>query len=135
MHTWCFVHSATFYQPSLWCTRNDIYIPQFYNNFNVMHTWWYVHSATFYQLSFWCTRNDIYIPQFYNNFPCDAHVMIYTFRNFITIFFVIHTSWYIHAATFYKLSLWCTRNNLYILLFYYNFPRDAHVMKYTFATL
>ena len=104
VNTWWYIHTATLYQLSWRCTPDDIYIPQLYINFPAdehvmiytyrnftltflqMHSRWYIHTATLYQL--WCrwTPDEIYIPQLYINFPADEHVMIYTYRNFISVF-------------------------------------------------
>ena len=85
----------------------------FISTFLQMNTWWYIHTATLYQFSSRWTRDDIYIPQLYINFSADEHVMIYTYRNFISIFLQMNTWWYIHTVTF------------------YNFSADEHVMRDT----
>ena len=105
----------------MWCRRGNIFtFCYFTGTFRVMHPWWNIH--------------DIFIPRVYNNFPCYAHVMIFTFRNFITTFPVMHTWWYIYiySATLWQLSLWCTCDDICILLLYNNFPCDAHLLKSTF---
>ena len=122
MTTWWYIHTATLYQLSCTRTRNNIYIRQLYMNFSAdehvvictcynfiltfrqMNTWWYIHIATLYQLSCRWTPDDIYLPQHYIKFPADEHVMIYTYRNFLSIFQQINTWWYIPTATFYQLS-------------------------------
>ena len=108
MNTWCYIHTATLYQVSCRWTRDDIYIPQLYIKFPAdehvmtytyrncistflrMNTWWYIHTVTLYQLSCRWTPDDIYIPQLYINFPADEHLIIYTYRNFISTF--LHTN-------------------------------------------
>ena len=122
MNTGWYVHTAPLYQFSSRWTRNDIYILQLYINFPAdehvmiytyrnfiltflqMKTWWYIHTKTLYQFSCSWTPDDIYIPQLYINFPADEHLMIYTYRNFISIFLQMNTWWYIHTATLYQLS-------------------------------
>ena len=99
MNTWWYIYTAILYQFSRRWTRNDIYILQLYINFLVMNTGWYIHIAILYQFSGRWTRDDIYIPQLYNNFSADEHVMIYTYRNFISTFLQMNTWWYIHTAT------------------------------------
>ena len=123
--------------------RNFIY------TFLRMNTWWYIQTVTLYQLSCRLTRDDIYIPQLYFSFPADEHVMIYTYRNFISMFQQINTSWYIHTGTLYQLSCrWTcddiytgtlyqcssilTRDDIYIPQLYINVPADKHVMIYTY---
>ena len=133
MNTWRYIHAATLYQFSCRRTTAHIYIPQLYINFpgdehvliyiylNFVSTFlqmnpgWYIHILTLYQFSCRWTRDDIYIPQLYINFPADEHVMIYTYRNFISTFLQMNTWWYI--------LMW----QLYI-----NFPADEHVMIYTY---
>ena len=97
-----------------------------------MNTWWYIHTATLYQLCCRWTRDDIYIPQRYINFPADEHVMIYTYCNFVSTFLLMNTWWYIHSATLYQLSCWWTRDDIYILQLYINFPGDKHRRIYTY---
>ena len=97
-----------------------------------MNTWWYIHVTTFYQLSCWWTPDDIYIPKLYINFPAVVHVMISTYRNFISTFLQMNTCWYIHTATLYQLSCGWTRDDIYIRQIYINFPADEHVMIYTY---
>ena len=150
MNTWWYIHTATLYQLSSRWTRDDIYIPQLYINFPAyehlmiytypnfisiflqMNTWWYIHTATLYQLSCRWTPDDIYIPQLYINFPVDEHVMIYTYRNFISTFLQMNTWWYIHTATLYQLSWRWTPDAKYITQLYINFPAFVHVMIYTY---
>ena len=91
-----------------------------------MNTWWYIHTATLHQLSCRCTADDIYILRLYINFPADEHLMIYIYRNFISIFQQMNTWWYIHTATLYQLSCWWTPDDIYILQLYINFPGDKH---------
>ena len=95
-----------------------------------MKTGWYIHTATLYQLSCRWTHDDIYIPQFYINFPADAQQMIYTYRNFISVFLQMNTCWYTHTETLYQFSCSCTRDNIYIPKLYINFPADEHLMIY-----
>ena len=127
-----------------------MYIPQLYINFpadehlmiytyrNVvstflqMNTWWYIRTATLYQLSCRWTPNDIYIRKLYINFPADEHLMIYTYRNFISTFLQMNTWWYIHNETLYQLSCRWTPDDIYITKLYINFPADEHVMIYTY---
>ena len=148
MNTWWYIHTVTLYQLSCRWTRNDIYIPQLYVNFPAdkhlmiyryrnfistflqINTWWYIHILTWYQFSCRWTREDIYIPQLYINSPADEHLMIYTYRNFISIFLEINTWWYIDTATLYKLSCWWTPDDIYIPQLYINFRSDEHVVTY-----
>ena len=150
VNTWWYIHTGTLYQLSCRWTRDDIYIPQLYINFFAdeqviistyhnfistflqMNTWWYIHTATLYQLSWRWTRHDIYIPQLYMNFPADEHVMIYTYRNFISSFLQMNSWWYIHTATLYQFSWRWTRDDIQIPQLYINFPSDEHLMIYTY---
>ena len=100
-----------------------------------MNTGWYLYTATLYQFSCSWTPDDIYIPQLYINFPADEHVMIYTYRNFISTFLQMNMWWYIHTATWYKLSCRWTPDDIYIGQLYINFPPDEHVMIYTYHNL
>ena len=127
-----YIHILTIYQFSCRWTRDDIYIPQLdinfpadervmiytYRNFRwtflEMHSRWYIDTATLYQLSCRWTRDDIYIPQLDINFPADERVMIYTYRNFISIFLQLNTWWYIHTATLYQFFCRWTPDNIYI---------------------
>ena len=146
--TWWYIHTATVYQFSCRWTRDDIYIPQLYINFPadehvmiytycnfvstflLMNTRWYIHTATLYQLSCTRTRDDIYILQLYIKFLADEHLMIYTYRNFISTLLQMNTWWYIHTLTLCQLS--CTRiRDEYIPQLYVNFPSDEHVVIYT----
>ena len=77
-----------------------------------MNTWKYKHTTTFI------------------NFAADEHVMIYTYRNFISTFLHTNTWQYIHTATLYELFCRWTRGNIYMLQLYINFPVDEHVMIY-----
>ena len=143
MNSWWYIHTATLYQfPCRW-SRDVIYILQLYINFPADHvlmiytyrnfvsillqlnTWWYIHTATLYQFPCIWTRNDIYIPQLYINFPPDEHLMIYTYRNFISSFLQLNTWWQIHTVTLYQFSCSCTRYDIYIPQLYINFPADA----------
>ena len=120
------MHTATLYQLSCSWTPDDIYIPQLYINFPAdddlviytyrnfistflqINTWWYIHTATLYQLSSRWSADDIYIPQLCINFAADEHLMIFTYRNFISIFLQLYTWWYIHTATlfFQQINTW-----------------------------
>ena len=137
MNSWWYIHTATLYQfPCRW-TRDVIYILQLYINFPVsvflqLNTWWYIHTATLYQFPCIWTRNDIYIPQLYINFPPDEHLMIYTYRNFISTFVQMNTWWQIHTVTLYQFSCSCTRYDIYIPQLYINFVADEHGMIYTY---
>ena len=169
MNTWWYVHSATLYEFSSRWTRDYIYIPQLYINFAAnehlmrytyrnfisiflqVNTWWYIHTATLHQLSWRCTPDDVYIPQLYINFPADEHVMICTYRNFISIFQQMNTWWYIHTgpflstllrmntwwdihtATLYQFSCRWTRDDIYIPQLYFSFPADEDVMIYSYC--
>ena len=97
-----------------------------------MNTWWYIHTASVYQLSCSWGPDDIYIPQLYINFPADEHVMIYTYRNFISTFLEMNTGWYIHTATLYQLSCRGTPDDIYIPQLYINFPAVEHLMIYIY---
>ena len=148
MITWWYIHTATLYQLSCRWTRDDIYIPQLYINFpsdehqmiykyrnfisifQQMNTWWYIHTTTLYQFSSSWTPDDIYIPQLCVNFPSVEHLMIYTYRNFISIFLQMNTCWYIHTATLYQFSSRWTLDNIYIPQLYMNFSAHEHVVIY-----
>ena len=97
-----------------------------------MNTWWYIHTATLYELSCRWSPDHIYIPQLCINFPAVEHLMIYTYRNFISTFQEMNTCWYILTATLYQLSSRWKRDNIYIPQLYINFPADEHVMIYTY---
>ena len=150
MNTGWYIHTSTLHQLSCRWTADDIYIPQLYLNFPSdehlmiytcgnfistflhMNTWWQIHTATLYQFFSKWTRDDIYILQLYDNFPWDEHVMIYTYRNFISIFLQMNTWWHIDTDTLYQFSCSCTRDDIYISQLYINFPADEHVMIYTY---
>ena len=97
-----------------------------------MNNWWYIHTATLYQLSCRWTRDDIYMLQLYINFPADGHVMMYTYRNFISTFLEMNNLYYIHTETLYQLSCRCTVEDVYISQLSINFPADKHLMIYTY---
>ena len=150
MNTWWYIHTATLYQLSWRQTPEDIYIPPLYINFPAddhlriytspnfisifqqMNRWWYIHTVSLYQLSCRWTRDDIYIPRLYINFPADEQQMIYTYCNFISTFLQMNTWWYIHPETLYQFSCSCTRDDIYILQLYINFPTDNNMMIYTY---
>ena len=92
-----------------------------------------MHTVTLYQLSCRETRDNIYILQLYINFPADKHLMIDTYRKFISTFIAINTGWYIHIATLYQFSCRWTLDDIYIPQLYINFPADEQVMLYTFS--
>ena len=145
-----FIHTATLYQLSCRWIRDDIYIPQLYINFPAdehvmiytyrnflstflqLYTWWYIDTAILFQLFCRWTRDDIYIPQLYIIFRADEHVMIYTYRNFLSTFVQLYTGWYIHTANLYQLSCRWTPDDIYIPQLYMNLPVDEHVMIYTY---
>ena len=104
----------------------------FISTFLQMNTWWYIYVTTLYQLSCGWTRDNIYIPQLYINFPADEHVMIYTYRNFISTLLQMNTWWYIHTATLYQLSCRWRPGDIYLPKLYINLPADEHVMIYTY---
>ena len=133
MNSGWYIHTATLYQfPCRW-TRDDIYIYcNFISTFLQMMSWWYIHTATLYQFFCSWTPGDIYIRQLYINFPAGEHVMIYTYRNFISTFFQMNTWWHIHTGTWYQFSCSCTRDDIYILQLYINFLADEHGMIYTY---
>ena len=106
--------------------------PNFISIFLQINTWWYIPTATLHQLSCRCTADDIYIPQLYINFPADEHLMICTYRNFISILQQMNTWWYIDTATLYPLCCRWTPDEIYIPELYINFPADKHVMIYTY---
>ena len=151
MNTWWHIHTATLYQLSRSVTLDNIYVPQLNMKFSAdehlviytcynfiltflqMNSWWYIHTVTFHQLFCRWTRDDIYIPQLYINFPADNNVMIYTYRNCISIFLQLNTGWYIHTATLYQFSCRWTRDDIYIPQLYFNFPADNNVMIYTYG--
>ena len=97
-----------------------------------MNTWWYIDTATLYQLSLRWTRGEKYIPQLYIDFSSDEHLMIYRYRNFISIIPQMNTWWEIHTATLYRLFFWWTPDDIYIPQLYINFPADEYVMIYTY---
>ena len=148
-----YIDAETLYEFSCSCTRHDKYIPQLYINFlanahgmiyaycNFISTflqmmfWWYLHTATLYQFFCSWTPGDIYIRQLYINFPAHKHVMIYTYRNFISSFLQMNTGWYIHTATLYQLSCRWTPDVIYIPILYINFPAVVLVMIYTYRNL
>ena len=152
INTEWYIHTATLYQFACRWTLDDIYIPQLYMNFRgdehliytycnfistflQMVTWWYIHTATLYQ--FFCSwrPGDIYIRQLYINFPADEHVMIYTYRNFISTFLQMNTWWYIHTASLYELSCSWAPDDIYVRQLYINFPADKHVIIYTYRNI
>ena len=104
----------------------------FISTFLQLNTWWYIYTATLYQFSSRLTRDDLYISELYINFPADDHLMIYTFRNFRSIFLQINTWWYIHTATLYQFSCRWTVDDIYIPQLYMNFPADEHLMINTY---
>ena len=150
MNTWSYIYTTTLYQFSSRWTRDHIYLLQLYINFPAhehlmictyrnfistflqMNSWWYIHTATLYQLSCRWTCVGIYIPQVYISFPADEHVMIWTYRNFVSIFLPVNSWWYIHTATLYQLSCRWTRDDICMLQLYINFPADEQVMIYTY---
>ena len=99
---------STFLQMNTWWF---ITYRNFTSTFLQMNTLWYIHTATLYQLYCRWTPDDIYIPYLYTNFSGHEHVMIYTYRNFISIFLI-------------------TRGNIYRLQRFFNFPVDEHVLIY-----
>ena len=105
----------------------------FISMFPQMNTWWHIHTPTLYQLFCIWTRDNIYMLQLYFNFSADEHVMIYTYRNFITTFLQMNTWLDIHSATLYQLSCRWTCDDIYILQLCINFPADEHVMIYTYG--
>ena len=139
MNTWWYIHTVTLNQLSCRWIRDDIYIPQLYINFPAdehlmiyaygnfistflqMNTLWYMHTATLYQLSCRWTPDDIYIPQLYINFLADEHLMIYTYRNFISTLLQMNTWWYIHTVSLYQHFWTRTREDIYIPQLYINF--------------
>ena len=151
MNTWWYIHTPTLYQFSCRWTPHDMYIPQLYINFSPdkhliiytycnfisiflqLNTWWYIHTATWYELSSRWSPDDIYIAQLYINFPAEKHLMICTYRKFISTFITINTGWYIHTATLYQFSCRWTLDDIYIPQLYINFPADEHVMIYTYC--
>ena len=104
----------------------------FISIFEEMNTWWYIHTATLYQLSSRWTRDDIYISQLYINFPAADHVMIYTYRNFISTFLQMNTWEYIDTETLYELSCRWTRDDIYVPQLFLNFHADEHLRIYTY---
>ena len=121
----------------------------FISIFLQMNTWWYIHTLTLYQFSCRWTPDDIYMSQLYFNFPADEHLVIYTYRNFISIFLQINTWWYIHVVTFFNFpadkrliiyntptlyEIFCrwTPDDIYIPQLYINFPADNYLMIYIY---
>ena len=113
LYTWWYIHTATLF-------------------FQQMNTWWYIHTATLDQLFFRWTPDDIDIPQLYINFAAEKHLMVYTYRNFVSTFLQIKSAWYIHTATLYKFSYGWTLCDIYTLQPYVNFPANEHLMIYTY---
>ena len=107
----------------------------FISTFLQINTVWYIDTATLYKFFSRWTLDDIYIPQLYINFPPDKHLMIYTYRNFVSIFLQLNTWGYIHTATLYHFPCRWTRNDIYIPQLYINFPADEHVTIYTYPNL
>ena len=149
MNTWWYIHTATLYQLcSKWTLMRYTY-RNFISIFLQVNTWWYIHTATLRQLSCRCTPDDIYIPQLYINVPADEHLMICTYRNFISSFQQMNTWWYIHTALYFSFPadghvviytycnfistflLW-TPDDIYTLQLYINFPADEHGMIYRY---
>ena len=130
MKTWWYIHTATLYHEHVmiytYCN--------FVSTFLLMNTWWYIHTATLYQLSCTRTRDDIYILQLYIKFLADEHLMIYTYRNFISTLLQMNTWWHIHTLTLCQLSCTRTRDE-YIAQLYVNFPSDEHVVIYTYCNV
>ena len=144
------MHTATLYEVFCRWTRGNIYMLQLYINFPAdehvmiytyrnfilsflqMNTWRYIHNATLYQFCWRSTTADIYIPELYINFPADEHVMIYTYRNFISIFLQLNTWWYINTATLYQFSSRWTGDDIYIPRLYINFLAVEHLMIYMY---
>ena len=121
MNTWWYIHTATLYQLcSKWTLMRYTY-RNFISIFLQVNTWWYIHTATLRQLSCRCTADDIYIPELYINVPADEHLMICTYRNFISSFQEMNTWWYIHTANLFQFSCRWTRSDIYILQLYINF--------------
>ena len=129
-------------------------MPQLLWTFLQMNTWWYIHTATLYKFFCRWTRDNIYMSELYINFPADEHVMIYTYRNFISTFLQMSTWWDIRTATLDELFCRWTRDNVYIPQTLYqlscswapddiyipqlfiDFPAHKHVMIYIYtATL
>ena len=104
----------------------------FISTFLEMITWWYMHTAILYLFSASWTPDDIYIRQLYINFSADEHVMIYTYRNFISTFLQMISWWYMHTATLYLFSCSWTPNDIYIGQLYINFPVNEHVIIYRY---
>ena len=104
----------------------------FTSTFLQMHSRWYIHTATLYHFSCRWTPAYIHIRKLYINFPAVVLVMIYTYRNFISIFLQMNTWWYIHTVTLYQFSCRWTRDDIYIAQLYINFSGDEHLMIYTY---
>ena len=133
INTWWYVHTATLYinfsadeHLMIYTYRNFIWI------ILQMNTWSYIYTATLYQFSSRWTRDDIYLLQLYINFPAHEHLMIYTYRNFISTFVQMNTCWYIYTATLYQPSCRWTRDDMNIPQLCINFPAGEHLMIYTY---
>ena len=111
------MHSATLCILSWGWTRNNIECR---------------HTATLHQFSCRWTTDDIYISQLYINFPADEHLMIYTYRNFISTFLQMNTWWYINTPTLYQFPCRWAPADIYIPQLYINFPADEHLTIYTY---
>ena len=134
MNTWWYIHTETSQLYINFPADEHLVIytyRNFISTFLQMNTWWYIHTETLNELSCRWTRDDIYVPQLYINFPADEHLMIYTYRNFISTFLQMNTWWYIHTETLYQLSCRWTPDDIYILQLYINYPADEHLMIYT----
>ena len=107
----------------------------FISTFLQLNTWWYIHTATWYQFSCSWRPHNIYIPQLCINFPAVKHLMIYTYRNFISIFQQMNTWWYINTLTLYQLSSRWTPDDKYIPQLFINFPADEPCWYIHTATL
>ena len=149
MNTCWYIHTATLYQLSCSRTLDNIYIPQLYMNFSAdehvviytgynfiltflqMNTWWYTDTATLYQLFCRWTRCNIYMLQLYINFSADEHLMIYTYRNFVSLCYrwtpddIYRPKLYINFPAVVDVMIYTYRNFI--------FPADKHVVIYTYG--
>ena len=104
----------------------------FSSSFHVIMKWWYIHTATllYHFMLYW--SNNIYIPQLYFILPCYNEVMIYTYPNFSSSFFVIMKWWHIHTATFFDPSMLKWSDDIYIAQLFFILPCYNEVMIYTY---
>ena len=130
--SWWSLHTATFPLLPLFSLHDDHYIPQlfrfllcynfmmiitywnFFTSSFVFTSWWSLHTATFPLLPLLFLYDDHYIPQLLHFILCYNFMMIITYRNFFTSFFVIPSWWLLHTASFPLLPLLSLHDDHYI---------------------